>query len=168
MQRSMAKPGVWLATIESGSLVDLLKPLIPTTPHVYLESESQVCLVALFDLLAAPGRVRMPAARWSKGRAFGLTLELAWRRVDPLLVELHVLTETGQPPDIDLPWSASQWNDQFDPLDTNLLPRDVLLLEPAYNGGTALRCLDYRCNGLVVITRLYDVIATGPNTMQRL
>jgi hypothetical protein len=164
----MAKPAVWLATIESGSLGDLLKTLVPTTPHVYLESESQVCLVALVDLLAAPGRVRMPAVRWSKGRAFGVTLELAWRRVDPLLVELHVLTETGQLPDIGFSWSASQWNDRFDPLDVNLPPRDVLLLKPAYNGGTALRCLDYRCNGTVVITRLYDVITTDSKVAQRL
>ena len=163
----MTKPSVWLATIESSLLLDVLRSLAPTLPHVYLENESRAQLAALADLLETPRRVPMPAARWTKGRAFGITLELSWRRADPLLIELHALNETGQPPPVSLGWSASSWNDRLEPLAANQA-RDVLLIAPAYNGGTALRCVDYRCNGVVVISRLCEVIAASPKLAQRL
>ena len=152
----MVTPSVWIATIESGALHDVLRALTVDLPHVYLESEARVRLAPLADLLVTPIRVEMPAARWSKGRAFGPTLELAWRRVDPLLVAIHALNESGQPPGATLDWTASDWNGQ---LTVDLKQtRAALLIEPAYNGGRALRCLDYYSGGVIVMTRLCDLV----------
>ena len=159
----MVGPNVWLATVESGALVDILHNCAADMPHVYLESESRVRLSALADLLATPSRITPPAARWSKGRAFGPTLEIGWRRVDPFLVDLHALNETGRAPNAALTWLASQWNGQLDSVGRL---RDVMLIEPAYNQGTILRCMDYRSQGLVVMTRLCDVIDGAKSSFQ--
>lgn len=169
--RIVTSPAVWLRTLETDALLELLRPLLALLPYVYLESETQVRLAPLTDLLRTPSPIPTPAARWAKGRAFGSTLEIAWRRVDLLLVEVTALNESGQPPPSsatagsDRGWTASAWNRQLDPLTRT---RDLLLIEPAYNGGTRLHCIDYFQEGLIVLTRLADLRSTDQKRLMPL
>ena len=138
-------PGVWITTFQSAALSDLLQAYTNQLQYVYLENRARVVLLPF-----AEGSTQWQHAL--SGRAFGPTMELRWRRADTLSTDAQLLWEQDRAP-ADLPeqrirWTASDWNTRFEP---GPRPRNVLLIDrPDSN----LRCLDYLCEGVVVLTRL--------------
>jgi hypothetical protein len=139
--------GVWHTTFQVAVLPDVLKSYVERLRYVYLESPVRVALLPFADGAAE-------AMRAHTGRAFGPTLEVRWRRLDTL-IDAQLLWEEGHaPPDLpenQIKWSASKWNALFEPT-----PRTRTLLLSDRPDST-LRCLDYLCEGVVVLTRLCDI-----------
>ena len=119
-------PTVWLTTCDPTALRDLLHSQTARLTTAYLESESRAIFASLADFLTDPPR--LPAGRWHIGRAFGSTLEIRWRMIDKMLIDVESLSEMSQPPDsLALRWTASEWNHRLDPTPRQ---REVLLIEP--------------------------------------
>ncbi len=138
-------PGVWLTAFQSAALPDLLRMYTDRLQYVYLESRTRVVLIPFAD----------GSAQWQRalsGRAFGPTMEIRWRRADTLSIDAQILWEQDRAP-ADIPeqriqWTASEWNTRFEPVPRQ---RNVLLAD---RPDSILRCLDYLCEGVVVLTRL--------------
>src|SRR5579863_4730138 len=152
------KPSVWLTTLAAAALPEILKVYADRLQHIYLESQTRVVLLPFAEGLA----------QWQTaqhGRAFGPGLEVRWRRLDtgapqtPSLLGVQFLWEaSGAPSDLSeqsAKWSASEWNAVFE-----ATPRARSLLLADHPGAT-LQCLDYLCDGIVVLTRLCDIRTLG-------
>lgn len=142
-------PGVWLTSFQNAALPELLRAYADQLQYLYLESPARIELIPFAD----------SSTRWQQahsGRAFGPTMEIRWQRADTLSIEALLLWEQGHAP-VDMPaqriqWTASDWNAR---LESAPHPRNVLLAD---RPESMLRCLDYACEGVVVLTRLCEVI----------
>ncbi len=181
-------PCVLLATLDEAGLERALTSVAGDLRFVYLESETETLIAPFSDY----GAGRLPALRWTVGRAFGPTLEVRWRR-DDLNYDAQALSEGDIAP---LAWTTSAWDAQLDPLtrardvllagvNTLTLPVDHVLAKAAPDGGmwfsesiarplrypvsdpradrVTLRCVDYLAGRLVVLTRLVDLVPYAPS-----
>lgn len=148
-------PGMWLTTLPATALPDVLKAYDNRLRHVYLESPTRVVMLPYAE----------SSAQWQQayhGRAFGPALEVRWRRLEiwtagmPFILDVRILWEEGAAPadllEHGIKWSASEWNTLFEPTPR---PRILLLAD---RPNSVLRCSDYLCDGIVVLTRLCDIV----------
>lgn len=142
-------PGVWLTSVQIAALPILLQAQADRLQYIYLESPTRVLFTPFEN----------NSTQWHQahsGRAFGPTLEVRWRRADMLSVEAQLLWEEARtPPNIPeqrIKWTASDWNTRFEPAPRT---RNVVLID---RPDSMLRCLDYLCEGVVVLTRLCEIV----------
>ncbi len=178
-------PRLMLATLDAAALLKTLQSHAAALRYIYLESETRVVLAPFSDYLSSPSP--WPRVRWLNGRAFGPNLEIRWHQED-LIIELQALSETDNAPQGWLAgeWNT-QFDPEAQPrrvllagVNSALLPQNHVLHSNDPQSGlwvsptmarplkypigdpsaarVMLSCLDYCVNGIVVLTRLVDLI----------
>jgi hypothetical protein len=172
----MAEPTIWTAQVPNLEILE--KAWSATAPRwVYAERMEEITLCWAADLVGG-------LAAWPAGRAFGPTLELRWEQIGHGYRLIFLSEEAAPPLAEELAWSkratyletverwALLWGEYDAGTDTwfeTQIPRPFAYPVDAKGQRVRLVGVDYRQNGVTIITRLkgvepYEPAPTSPAT----